>query len=156
MGDQRDRRRQRVDDGAILLVEDNADDIELTLRALNRTGLTNEVVTVRDGAQALDYLRREGNYVNRAEGRPALILLDVKLPRVDGLEVLDQIKSDPDLKSLPVVMLTSSNHERDVMRAYQLGVNSYICKPTDFSEFQQVINTLGRYWFNTVVMPTAS
>ena len=156
MSGQQNQRSQHFRHGTILLVEDNPDDIELTVRALKRTGLTNQIVTMRNGAQALDYLHRKGDYLNRPDGQPALILLDVKLPLVDGLEVLGQIKSDPDLKSLPVVMLTSSRQERDVMQAYKLGVNSYICKPTDFAEFQQVVNTLGRYWFRTVELPAAS
>src|SRR5437868_5914276 len=119
--------------GTILLVEDNADDLELTLRALQRNGFTNKVVTMRDGAQALDYLNRRGAHKDRQDGQPALILLDLKLPRVDGLEVLDQIKSNPELRTVPVIMLTSSRQARDVNQAYQLGVNSYVCKPTDFS-----------------------
>jgi CheY-like chemotaxis protein len=153
MGDQHKNRAQRLYDGTILLVEDNADDIELTLRALKQSGLTNKIVTMSDGAQALDYLHREGSYADRTDAQPTLILLDVKLPRVDGLEVLHHIKTDPELRLLPVVMLTSSRQERDVMQAYRLGVNSYVCKPTDFSEFQQVVNTLGRYWFHTVELP---
>jgi len=139
--------------GVILLVEDNSDDVELTLRALMRSGITNPVVTVRDGAQALDYLNRRGAYQHREEPQPSLILLDLKLPRVDGLEVLEQIKADPRLKVVPVVMLTSSRHERDVTQAYQLGVNSYIRKPTDFSEFLRIAGTLGTYWFGIVELP---
>lgn len=148
----RDRKRL-FNDGTILLVEDNADDVELTLRALKRNGFTNKVVTMRDGVQALDYLKRRGNYKDRKDGQPTLILLDLKLPRVDGLEVLDQIKSDPDLKSVPVIMLTSSNQTRDVKEAYLLGVNSYICKPTDFSEFLGMVSHIGQYWFRIAQLP---
>src|SRR5438105_1584370 len=139
--------------GSILLVEDNSDDIELTLRALKRNGFNNPVVTLRDGVQALDYLKRRGAYEQRQDAQPVLVLLDLKLPRVDGLEVLAEIKADPQLKSLPVVMLTSSRQERDVSKAYRLGVNSYLCKPTDFTEFLRVVSNLGKYWFHTVELP---
>lgn len=139
--------------GTILLVEDNTDDVELTLRALERNGFTNKVVTMRDGAQALDYLNRRGTYKDRQDSQPALILLDLKLPRVDGLEVLDQVKSNPELRAVPVIMLTSSNQPRDVNQAYRLGVNSYICKPTDFSEFLGTVSSIGQYWFRMVELP---
>jgi CheY-like chemotaxis protein len=139
--------------GSIVLVEDDADDIELTMRALKRNGFNNHVITLRDGAQALDYLRHEGNYAESDDPPPALILLDLKLPRLDGLEVLGEIKSDPTLRALPIVMLTSSRQERDISEAYKLGVNSYISKPSDFSELLKVVNTLGRYWFATVELP---
>jgi CheY-like chemotaxis protein len=134
-------------------VEDNADDVELTMRALKRNGFNNRVITVRDGVQALDYLWRRGSFAGVDDPEPALILLDLKLPRVDGMEVLGQIKSDPVLQTLPVVMLTSSRHERDVTEAYKLGVNSYICKPSEFSEFLKTVNNLGKYWFATVELP---
>ena len=139
--------------GTILLVEDNSDDVELTIRALKRNGIINNIVTLRDGVQALDYLQKRGPYEQSTDEYPALVLLDLKLPRIDGLELLGQIKADPNLKTLPVIMLTSSKQERDVSRAYQLGVNSYICKPTDFSEFVDLIGTLGRYWFSCVELP---
>jgi CheY-like chemotaxis protein len=144
-----------VRDGNILLVEDSSDDIELTLRALKRNGFKQKVVTMRDGAQALDYLRREGAYAGRQEGQPALVLLDLKLPRLDGLQLLAQIKADPQLKSLPVVMLTSSRQDRDIEQAYRLGVNSYVCKPTDYAQLLQIVNAIGRYWFDTVELPPA-
>ena len=139
--------------GTILLVEDNPDDVELTMRALKQTGFTNLVVTLRDGAQAIDYLMRRGDYARRQDDQPALILLDLKLPRVDGLEVLGQIKSDPALKILPVIMFTSSRQERDVNQAYVLGVNSYVCKPTGLVDFTSVVRALGDYWFGIVEMP---
>ena len=142
-----------MNSGPILLVEDNVDDIELTLRALKRNGFANRVVTMRDGVQALDYLMRRGVFAESNDAPPILILLDIKLPRVDGLEVLGQIKSDPALRMLPVVMLTSSRQDRDVTQAYNLGVNSYICKPTNFSEFMEVVQTLGNYWFSSVELP---
>lgn len=145
--------RARLFRGNILLVEDNADDVELTVRALKRNGFDNRVISLRDGAQALDYLKRQGSYSTTDDPAPALILLDLKLPLIDGLEVLEQIKSDPTLKILPVVMLTSSRQERDVSEAYKLGVNSYICKPSEYSEFLKVVNTLGKYWFATVEPP---
>lgn len=150
------RRKGHAADGTILLVEDNSDDVALTMRALKRSGFGNRVVTVTDGAQALDYLRRQGTYAGRDDSQPTLILLDLKLPRVDGLEVLQEIKSDPSLKVLPVVMLTSSNHERDLREAYKRGVNSYICKPADFSELVEVVSHLGTYWFDTVELPPGS
>lgn len=142
--------------GAILLVEDNMDDVELTLRALKRNGINNRVVTMRDGVQALDYLMRRGQYEQNTDDMPALILLDLKLPRVDGLEVLGQIKADPELRWVPVVMLTSSRHERDVSRAYALGVNSYVCKPTNFKDFLDLVNKVGKYWFGAVELPPRS
>lgn len=143
----------RQESGLILLVEDNLDDAELTLRAFKRQGLTNKVVIMRDGVQALDYLMRRGLYQHVQDPQPSLILLDLKLPRVDGLEVLEQIKADPQLKLLPVVMLTSSRHERDLTAAYRLGVNSYVCKPTGFTEFLEIVSSLSNYWFNTVELP---
>jgi len=148
-----DNRQAYTATGSILLVEDNLDDVELTLRALKRNGINNRIVTMRDGAQALDYLLRRGQYEHNNDAAPALILLDLKLPKVDGLEVLEHIKSDPQLKIVPVVMLTSSRQERDVTRAYTLGVNSYICKPTDFTDFIETVNNLGKYWFGTVDLP---
>lgn len=139
--------------GTILLVEDNADDVELTLRALKRNGFTNKVVTMRDGAQALDYLNKRGAYEHNQDGLPALILLDLKLPLVNGLEVLGEIKSNAELKVAPVLMLTSSRQARDVNQAYRLGVNSYVCKPTDFSEFLKMVKDIGQYWFRIVEHP---
>lgn len=130
----------------ILLAEDNANDLELTLAALQQNRLANEVVIVRDGAEALDYLFRRGQYADRAGGAPVLLLLDLKMPKVDGLEVLKQIKSDPLLRAMPVVMLTSSREESDIVRSYDLGVNAYVVKPVDFTEFMDAVRQLGAFW----------
>ena len=130
----------------ILLVEDNPHDLELTLIALSKSQLANEVVIVRDGAEALDYLHRRGEFAERTVGNPAVILLDLKLPKVDGLEVLKEIRETEGLKSVPVVMLTSSKEEQDVVRSYSLGVNAYVVKPVDFTEFLKAIADLGVFW----------
>jgi len=130
----------------ILLAEDNANDIELTLVALRANRVANEVVVVRDGAEALDYLYRRGDFAGRAEEHPGLILLDLKMPKVDGVEVLRRIKSDPALKTIPVVMLTSSKEEHDLVRTYDLGVNAYVVKPVDFVGFQEAVKVLGQFW----------
>jgi len=130
----------------ILLVEDNPNDLELTLIALERSQLANEVIIARDGAEALDYLFARGEFSRRAQGNPAVILLDLKLPKVDGLEVLDQIRQSATLKSVPVVMLTSSKEEQDLLRSYELGVNAYVVKPVDFQEFVKAIGDLGIFW----------
>lgn len=130
----------------ILLVEDNPNDLELTLLALERSQLANDVVVVRDGAEALDYLFRRNSYAERAQGNPAVLLLDLKLPKVDGLEVLEQIRESAVLRSIPVVMLTSSREEPDLDRAYQLGVNAYVVKPVEFKEFVGAISDLGIFW----------
>lgn len=130
----------------ILLVEDNANDVEMTLSALEENHLANEVVVVRDGAEALNYLYRRGVFKMRAPGLPAVVLLDIKLPKVDGLEVLRQVKSDPDLRTVPVVMLTSSGEEQDLLKSYNLGVNAYVVKPVDFNEFVRALNQLGLFW----------
>jgi CheY-like chemotaxis protein len=130
----------------ILLVEDNAHDVELTLAAFEENHLANEVVVTRDGVEALDYLHRRGIFKMRALGNPAVVLLDLKLPRVDGLEVLKQMKEDPQLRIVPVVMLTSSREERDLVNSYNLGVNAYVVKPVDFGEFVSAMNKLGLFW----------
>ncbi len=130
----------------ILLVEDDSRDLELTLVALERSKLSNEVIVVRDGAQALEYLHREGDFRNRDAGNPAVILLDLKLPKVNGLEVLQQVRGDPQLRSVPVVMLTSSQEESDVVRSYELGVNAYVVKPVEFRQFVAAIADLGIFW----------
>jgi CheY-like chemotaxis protein len=130
----------------ILLVEDNPRDLELTLIALDRTQLANEVVIARDGAAALDYLCSTGEFSDRAAGNPAVVLLDLKLPKVDGLEVLREIRSNPGLKSIPVVMLTSSKEETDLLRSYELGVNAFVVKPVDFGQFVSAISDLGVFW----------
>jgi CheY-like chemotaxis protein len=130
----------------ILLVEDNAHDIELTLTALAENHLANEVVVARDGEEALDYLCRRGVFRLRGEGNPAVVLLDLKLPKVDGLQVLQKLKADETLQSIPVVMLTSSREEQDLVRSYRLGVNAYVVKPVDFQDFVQALRELGLFW----------
>jgi len=132
--------------GRILLVEDDPKDIDLTLTALEEYKLANEVVVVRDGAEALDYLHTRGNYRSRATENPAVVLLDLKLPKVDGLEVLQQIRSDETLKLIPVVVLTSSHEERDMVASYKLGVNAYVVKPVNFHEFVNAVKELGVFW----------
>jgi CheY-like chemotaxis protein len=137
----------------ILLVEDNANDLELTLEALAQHNLANEVVVTRDGTEALDYLYRRGSFEMREEGNPAVVLLDLKMPKMDGLEVLRQVKSDPDLKVIPVVLLTSSNEESDVVKSYEMGVNAYVVKPVDFHEFVDAVGELGLFWSIVNVPP---
>ena len=132
--------------GRILLVEDDPNDVELTLTALEEYHLANEVVVARDGQQALDYLYCRGDFTNRTADNPAVMLLDLKLPKIDGLEVLQQIKSDERFKMIPVVVLTSSHEEKDMMRSYQLGVNAYVVKPVDFHEFVNAVRELGVFW----------
>ncbi len=130
----------------ILIVEDDPNDVELTLTALTDHNLANEVVVTRDGQQALDYLYRRGEFNTRSADSPAVLLLDLKLPKISGLEVLKQIKSDEHLKMIPVVVLTSSNEEKDMMRSYSLGVNAYVVKPVDFHEFVNAVKELGIFW----------
>ncbi|WP_144145561.1 response regulator [Paraburkholderia sp. BCC1884] len=130
----------------ILLVEDNPNDVELTLIALEKTRLANPVVSVRDGEEALQYLRREGRWADRTEENPAVILLDKKLPKIDGHEVLKVVRGDDQLKRIPVVMLTSSREETDLLRSYDLGVNAYVVKPVAFDDFMAAINDLGMFW----------
>ncbi|MBA1290585.1 response regulator [Pseudomonas japonica] len=130
----------------ILLVEDNPNDLELTLIALEQSQLANEVVVVRDGAEALDYLLRRGAYADRAEGNPAIVFLDLKLPKVDGLGVLEAIRTTEGLRTVPVVMLTNSNMETDLGRAYELGVNAYVVKPVEFKSFVAAVSELGMFW----------
>src|SRR6202795_2268863 len=132
--------------GRILIVEDDPNDVELTLTALGEYNLANEVVVTRDGEEALDYLHCRGRYATRASDNPAVMLLDLKLPKVDGLEVLQQIKSDEKLRLIPVVVLTSSHEERDMVASYKLGVNAYVVKPVDFHEFVNAIKELGIFW----------
>ena len=132
--------------GRILLVEDDPRDLELTMTALEEYNLANEVAVARDGQQALDYLYRQGEFSTRADENPAVLLLDLKLPKVDGLEVLQQIKADDRLKLIPVVVLTSSREEGDMIRSYELGGNSYIVKPVDFHEFINAVKSLGVFW----------
>lgn len=131
----------------ILLVEDNPNDVELALRALRTSRVSNRVVVVNDGAEALDYLFGTGKHAQRdASQVPKLVLLDLKLPKVDGLEVLAKVKSDPRTQAIPVVMLTTSHEERDIVESYRLGVNSYIVKPVDFEQFTKAVQQLGLYW----------
>jgi CheY-like chemotaxis protein len=132
--------------GRILLVEDDLKDIDLTLKALAQYNLANEVVVARDGEEALDYLFHRGAFESRNSENPAVLLLDLKLPQVDGLEVLQQIKSDDQLKVIPVVVLTSSHDEKDVVASYKLGVNAYVVKPVDFHQFVDAIKELGVFW----------
>ena len=134
-------------DGVILLVEDNLSDVKLTERALKQNQITNELVHAEDGREALDYLFGTGQYAGRdVRKAPAVVLLDLKLPKVDGLEVLRQIRADERTRLLPVVVLTSSSQEEDIIVSYKLGANSYICKPVDFTRFAEAVRTLGLYW----------
>ena len=130
----------------ILLVEDSAKDIELTMAALDEHHLANEVIIVRDGVEAMDYLLHRGEYATQRPEPPAVILLDLKMPRMNGLEVLAAMKADKNLKMIPVVMLTSSREEQDLIKSYQLGVNAYVVKPVDFQQFLVAIKTLGFFW----------
>jgi DNA-binding response OmpR family regulator len=132
--------------GRILMVEDDPKDVELTLTALDEYHLANEVVVIGDGEEALDYLYCRGNFKTRSDISPAVVLLDLKLPKIDGLQVLQQIKSDEKLKTIPVVVLTSSREEKDVVTSYKLGVNAYVVKPVDFHEFVNAIRELGIFW----------
>ena len=130
----------------ILFAEDNPRDVELTLEALADHNLANHVIVVRDGVEAMDYLRCEGKYKQRKPVNPAVLLLDIKMPRMDGIEVLRAIRSDKLLKTLPVVMLTSSREEQDLIKSYELGVNAYVVKPVDFKEFIEAVKQLGVFW----------
>ena len=129
-----------------MLVEDDPRDVELTLTVLEEYKLANEVMVARDGKEALDYLYCRGEFSTRSGGNPAVMLLDLKLPKVDGLEVLQQIRSDEQLKMIPVVVLTSSHEEKDLVRSYKLGVNAYVVKPVDFHEFVNAVRELGAFW----------
>jgi len=130
----------------VLFAEDNAKDVELTLAALDEYKLANDVVVVRDGAEAWEYLRREGRYAERPAGSPAVVLLDLKMPKVDGLEVLRRMRADETLRSIPVVMLTSSREEKDLVESYRLGVNAYVVKPVAFESFMLSVKNLGLFW----------
>jgi CheY-like chemotaxis protein len=130
----------------ILFAEDNPMDVELTLEALADHNLANNVIVVRDGVETLEYLHCEGKYKQRISGNPAVLLLDIKMPRMDGLEVLKAIRGDDKLKTLPVVMLTSSREEQDMVRSYALGVNAYVVKPVDFKEFIEAVKQVGVFW----------
>ncbi len=135
-----------MNDKTILIVEDNADDETLILRALRKSNVANEIVVVRDGAEALDCLFGEGPYQGRGMIRPTVILLDLKLPKIDGLEVLRRLRADDRTKCLPVVVLTSSDEQEDKVRSYALGANSYVRKPVEFGSFSDAVNQLGLYW----------
>lgn len=137
----------------ILLAEDDPRDVELTLAALEEHNLANEVVVARDGAEALDYLYRRGQFAGRPAGHPVVVLLDLKMPKVDGLEVLRQVKSDPALKTIPIVVLTSSLQDQDIVESYNLGVNAYVVKPVAFDEFVDVVKQLGLFWVLTNQVP---
>jgi CheY-like chemotaxis protein len=130
----------------ILLVEDNPNDVELILAALGENVLRNDICVAHDGEEALNYLLRRGTHEARPMGNPKVVLLDLKLPKVDGLEVLERIKTDPDLKTTPVVMLTSSREERDLLRSYDLGANAYVVKPMSFSKFIEAVKEVGLFW----------
>lgn len=130
----------------ILLVEDDPKDVELTLTGLAEYNLANEVIVAGDGEEALDYLYRRGAHANRQHGNPAVILLDLKLPKLNGFEVLEKIRFDENLKMIPVVVLTSSNEERDLVRSYKLGVNAYVTKPVEFHQFVNAVKELGAFW----------
>lgn len=130
----------------ILLAEDSDLDAEQTISALAKSHLTNEILRVRDGAEVMDYLFRRGAFVDFTEGLPAVLLLDLKMPKVDGLEVLRQIRTDPDLKKLAVVIMTSSREERDIVQSYELGINSYVVKPVEFAAFTEAVSHVGLYW----------
>ena len=130
----------------ILLAEDNPKDVELTLEALAEHNLANNVIVVRDGVETMDYLRCQGKHKQRKPGLPAVLLLDIKMPRMDGIEVLRAVRNDPGLKILPVVMLTSSREEQDLIKSYELGVNAYVVKPVDFKDFIQAVKEIGVFW----------
>jgi len=139
----------------ILLVEDSPSDVQLTLHALARNNLANRIHVVRDGAEALDFLFSTGPYAERTQRNPRVVLLDLKLPLIDGLEVLRRMKAEPRTRTIPVVVLTSSREERDIVDSYQLGVNSYIVKPVDFEQFTESVRQLGFYWALLNQPPTA-
>jgi CheY-like chemotaxis protein len=130
----------------ILLAEDNEHDIELTMAALDEHNLANEVVVVRDGVEALDYLFHRGKFASHSNGLPVVVLLDLKMPKVDGLEVLHQMRADAELKHVPVVMITSSREEQDLIRSYQMGANAYVVKPVDFQQFVASVKEIGFFW----------
>ena len=143
-------------DGLILICEDSPNDVELTLEALSELRVGNTIEVARDGAEALDYLYRRGAFEGRTSGNPVLVLLDLKMPRVDGLEVLRTIRSDPALKTVPVVVLTSSREEPDIARSYDLGVNAYVVKPVDSEQFTDAVRRLGLFWLIVNEPPPAA
>lgn len=135
-----------IDVKKILLVEDNPQDVELTIEAFKHFNLANQVVNVHDGVEAMEYLHYEGAYKTRPKGNPAVILLDIKMPRMDGIEVLEAIRKDDKLKTIPVVMLTSSREDPDLKRCYELGTNAYVVKPVNFNEFMEAVKQIGVFW----------
>ena len=146
---------ERLEEIEILLAEDNPKDAEMTQRALRKHNLGNRVFWVKDGAEALDYIFCRGAYAGREPARPPkLILLDIKMPKVDGIEVLRQVKADERSRSIPVVVMTSSNEDRDVLESYRLGVNSYIVKPIEFASFMETVSNIGLYWVLTNRVPS--
>jgi len=144
------------DNKSVLLAEDDPNDVELTLAALKEHKLANRVVVVQDGAEALDYLYRKGRFSDRPAGNPIVVLLDLKMPKVDGLEVLRQIKHNPAFKSIPVVVLTSSRQDQDIIESYQLGVNAYVVKPVAFAEFVKSVQHIGLFWMLTNEPPAGT
>jgi CheY-like chemotaxis protein len=130
----------------ILVVDDSSRDVELVLDALSMNNVINQAIVVSDGAEALDYLYRRGKYEGRTSGQPAVVLLDLKMPKVDGLEVLRQVKGDPKLKSIPIVVMTSSREEQDLVRSYELGVNAYVVKPLNFPDFVEAVTRVDAFW----------
>ncbi|MDQ3494192.1 MAG: response regulator [Pseudomonadota bacterium] len=137
----------------ILLVEDSKADAEMTVRTLKRRGIANNIEWVRDGVEALDYLYCTGAHAGRTNGYPKLVLMDLKMPRMDGLQVLERMKQDPDTKTIPVVMMTSSREEGDLLASYRLGVNSFVVKPVEFSDFAETVAQVGMYWILANVAP---
>ena len=135
-----------IDLKTILIVEDNPQDVELMMEALDMKSLANQIIHVQDGVEALDYLRYEGSFCDRQKGNPTVILLDIKMPRMDGIELLEIIKQDEKLKSIPIVMLTSSREEPDLVKCYELGVNAYVVKPVDFNDFLHAVKQIGVFW----------
>ena len=140
----------------ILLVEDNQNDVELTIEALSEHNLANRVITLCDGVEALDYLLYRDKYASREKENPAVILLDIKMPRMDGIEVLEEIKKNEELKNIPIVMLTSSREEPDLKKCYSLGVNAYVVKPVNFKDFFEVVKQLGVFWAVINQLPVES
>jgi CheY-like chemotaxis protein len=140
----------------ILLAEDNPKDLELTLEALAEHNLANQVIVVKDGVEVMEYLRCEGNFKLRRPGKPAVLLLDIKMPRMDGIEVLRAIRSDPALKTLPVVMLTSSREQQDLIKSYESGINAYVVKPVDFKDFIEAVRHIGMFWVVVNELPPES
>jgi CheY-like chemotaxis protein len=138
----------------ILLAEDNPNDVELTFAAMSEFNIANQIVVARDGVEVMEYLRYEGKFKHRQKGNPAVVLLDIKMPRMDGIEVLQHIKNDSKFRTIPVVMLTSSREEPDLKKCYELGVNAYVVKPVDFKEFVEAVKLVGNFWAIINELPT--